>query len=280
VPASQLTIALFSPELQEKLAPARTPFVAHYHHGRISIDYVAARHIVTADNPTTRAIAHCFDQLEPEAVILEGFPTAAGSNPPYIVESARRRTLSDATTYERSEPVYAASIAIERGIPFIGGEPTEKEELAHLNRRGYTTNEVALAFLIRVLGQAHRGGEFSTGDAAAFAAAFERARLDKLRIFGPTLLTLSEFQGRYRASFGVDPASDPHLEERGFPGTATRQQRLSAEDMRFRDQHILDALEQQLRSHQRVLVIYGASHWTTESFVLRARYGPPRMSFQ
>jgi hypothetical protein len=76
---------------------------------------------------------------------------------------------------------------------------------------------------------------------------------------------------------GVDPISDAEMPSRSDPGTETLLQRLSADNMRFRDEHLLSTILQQLDRNDRVLVVYGSSHWTTLSRALQDRFGKPKI---
>jgi hypothetical protein len=95
-----------------------------------------------------RAVKTGFDQLQPEVVILEGFPTAMGENPPPLIAEAHRYGAPDADEFARGEAIYAASIALMRGVPFLGGEPTREEELQVLKIKGFTDADIAFSGLL------------------------------------------------------------------------------------------------------------------------------------
>ncbi len=61
------------------------PFVASYRKGTEHLVFVGAHHAFQSNSPTMRAVEAGFDHLQPEVVILEGFPTAMGENPPPLV---------------------------------------------------------------------------------------------------------------------------------------------------------------------------------------------------
>lgn len=73
--------------------------------------------------------------------------------------------------------------------------------------------------------------------------------------------------------FGVEFMEDKALAERPTPGTDFAFAQLIQADMNVRDEHLLAAIEKRLKSKKRVLMVYGASHWTTLSQALQRRLG-------
>lgn len=65
------------------------------------------------------------------------------------------------------------------------------------------------------------------------------------------------------------------MPSRSDPGTQTLLQRMAADNMRFRDEHLLSTILQELAGNDSVLVVYGSSHWTTLSRALEDRLGKP-----
>jgi hypothetical protein len=173
--------------------------------------------------------------------------------------------------------VHAASLALNSGIPFIGGEPTRAQQSEVLERNGYTPADMSFAYLVGSLSQGLRSGDLSnTRDPRlpALFAGWAKGFSDQYRL---QPLTLEEFAERYRSVFGVDYTEDPEVVERLEPGLTTLVGRLNQTDMIVRDEHILATIEQQLATRQRVLIVYGGSHWTTLSQALERRLGKPRI---
>ena len=61
----------------------------------------------------------------------------------------------------------------------------------------------------------------------------------------------------------------------GDPGTDTLLHRMGADNMRVRDEHLLNTIFEQSAAYDRVLVVYGSGHWTTLSAALKDRFGKP-----
>lgn len=271
-------IPLFSEALARERGPTTAPFIVTYRARGKVLAFVGADHVFTDDNPTTGAVARAFAEIEPSAVIVEGFPTELGVNPRFIIESVHRRGQPDADGYAKSEGGFAASLALGRHVPFIGGEPTVNEEIEGLVSKGYARADVLFGMRLRSLGQARRSGEMPAGDSAAFSARFARESGAVAEMTGTVAATEREFVADYRRLVGVDPVSDADMAQRYDPGEDTLLHRMGADNMRVRDEHLLSTILQQLDRHGRVLVVYGSSHWTTLSRALESRLGRPRIT--
>jgi hypothetical protein len=123
----------------------RSAFTASYWSNDDVLVFVRAHHVFTPPNSTLRAVSAGFAPASPAIVIVEGFPTSMGAGPPSLVEEAR---TPQADEFAKSEAMYAASLALRRGVPFVGGEPTREEQLQALIRQGYTPTDVYFAYLL------------------------------------------------------------------------------------------------------------------------------------
>lgn len=81
-------VQAYSPTLQQRL-PRELPFTALYRrHGR-TLAFAAVVHSRDPTSKTFSVISDAFDQVQPRSIILEGFPTAWGSNPKRILDKVR-----------------------------------------------------------------------------------------------------------------------------------------------------------------------------------------------
>ena len=259
------------------------PFFATYLKGVERLVFVGARHAFYPNSPTMRAVAAGFAQIQPKVVILEGFPTAMGENPPPLVAEARRYGAPDADEYARGEGMYAASIALLQGIPFVGGEPTREEQTQVLKTKGFTDADIAFSALLGEFSQALRSGEIHDTSAGSLAKIYpqlvQNVRLPTDRggwnLDAPSL---EEFRQRYRDMYGLDIVGDPKFPLRIDVGDTTRHGQQARVDMMTRDRHLLGLIEQQLTDRHSVLVVYGGSHWSRLSAALEERLGKPEVS--
>jgi hypothetical protein len=123
-------------------------FTASYRSNDDVLVFVGAHHVFTPQNSTLRAVSAGFAQASPAIVIVEGFPTSMGASPPPLVDEANRYGTPQADEFAKGEAMYAASLALRHGVPFVGGEPTREEQLQALVRKGYTATDVYFAYLV------------------------------------------------------------------------------------------------------------------------------------
>ena len=275
----------YSLELEKRTQPwcpgdcaLAVPFTAVYKSGDRTLVFVGVRHVFTPENTTIRAIDLGFASVRPALVIVEGFPTAMGDSPEPLVKHARKRGTPEEDQFTKSEPMYAISRAMSRGIPFIGGEPTRAEQAQALKRKGYATADIAFAFLLGGLSQSVRSGELGGTADPGIAESFARwsnAFSDQHRL---QPLSLEEVEIRYRSMFGVELRRDDKFITRLEPGTASPLALLNQADMIARDEHLLAIIDKEVAARRRVLVVYGGSHWSTLSQALLGRFGEPKIT--
>jgi hypothetical protein len=139
-----------------------------------------------------------------------------GENPPPLASEALRYGTADADEFARSEPMYAASIAMKRGIPFLGGEPTREEVLQVLKTKGFADTEIAFSGLLGGLSQALRSGDIPDTAPGSLINIYPRL-VQELKLpfdhggWNLDAPSLDEFKQRYRDLYGVDIVGDDKL---------------------------------------------------------------------
>jgi hypothetical protein len=273
-----------SMELERKTQPwcpgdcaIAVPFVAAYRKGAERLVFVGVHHAFQPNDPTMGAVAAGFAATHARVVILEGFPTLMGEDPPLLVQEAHRYGAPDAPDFDRGEAIYAASLALSRGIPFVGGEPSHGEQLEVLKAKGFTEAEIAFSSLLGWFSQALRSGDIPDTSAASLAKVYPRSAEDVNRQWHLEAPTLDEFREHYRDLYGIDIVGDDQFPLRIEIGDPTRHGQQLRVDMMTRDRHLLGLIEQQLAERHSVLVVFGGSHWSTLSAALEARLGKPKV---
>lgn len=284
VPPDRSGVLPYSLALERRVQPwcpdpcnVLVPFVATYRKGSEVLVFVATRHAFNEHDPTMRAVSWGFAVAKAAVVIVEGFPTAMGEDPPPLVQEAYRHGTAEADAYAKGEGMHAASLALNSSVPFIGGEPTRAQQIEVLGLKGYTPGDMCFAYLVGSLSQGLRSGDLVNASDPKLPTQFARWAKGFSDQYRLQPLSLGEFADRYRSMFGVDYREDSKVVERSEPGTNTLVGRLNQTDMIVRDEHILETIEQQLGARQRVLIVYGGSHWTTLSQALEKRLGKPRI---
>ena len=253
--------------------PPVRPYVAVFRRGAKTLAYVAAKHAAGVDSATFRTVRKTIEELKPQELILEGFY--------FENENMRRSYLAGVAACERAdfahcpEPMYAAQLAQEKGIPFDGGDPTDREIVAALARHGYSAVDVAGFYLARMVPEWRREGLLDRARFDAKADAFLRERLEMAH--APSKWEHKEFAVWYakRAPAGKSPLdlTNEDVAPRSGKGE-TYFHSLSARIEEVRERRILEKIAAALGRSDRVLVVYGGSHLDAERAELARRYGP------
>jgi hypothetical protein len=273
-------------ELERKTQPwcpgdctLAVPFVADYRKENERLVFVGVRHAFEPGHPTMRAIAFAFDAVQPGVVILEGFPLRMGENPPQLVELAKNYGSPHGPDFARGEASYAASLALARHIPFIGGEPTHAEQLEALKLKGFTEQEVTFGSLLGWFSQARRSGDMPDTSPESLEKSYPSLAQNVAAQWRLGAPTLAAFRQRYSDLYGVDISKDEEFTLRtDAVFDNTRQGELSKATTTVRDRHLWALIDDQLTKRNSVLVVYGGSHWSTLSVVLEGRLGKPQIT--
>ena len=272
--------ALIAPYTRE-LASAETypvPYTALHRHGGRHLGFVAAEHTVDPASATMQAIRAAFAEVRPAAVIIEGFPTDMGENPAVIAEIVEAADEPDADAYARGEAGYAARLAMEAGVPFLGGEPSEAEQTRRLIAQGFDARDIFFTDLLKLLPQSIRGGEISGTDDPRFEPVFARWTISlSMERDDPPRISLEEFADWYVRQFGVDYRLDARFAERADPAADTLVGRIVRAQSLIRDRHLYGAIMDTLKRRKRVLVVYGGTHRVALAEALSASLGPPEV---
>lgn len=214
-------------------------------------------------------VACLIGKFHPDCVVIEGLETKEGTSPPGPLREARHLIGQSPCP----EPLYAAMLAADRGIPFLDGEPSSQVTLESLRAEGNPQD--ALGFLVlRQLGQLRR--EETT---AALDTSVQRAvRELKRRFHMNAVMEVADFKARFQKKTGR------RFEPRNVVGGMTAAVVESNPDftrlqairvMLARERHLIGLWASLLAKYDRVFVIYGAGHYVYERAILEDLFGCP-----
>ncbi|MBW3558713.1 MAG: hypothetical protein KY449_02930 [Proteobacteria bacterium] len=268
-------VPLYTRQLAATVEPGQYPYVAEHSRNGRRLAFVAAAHSSTPGSPTHLEVRRAFERIRPAAVIIEGIPSSWGENPAPIVELARMTDDPGAEPYARGEAGYAASLALASGVPFMGGEPTERDQTTALIAQGFSPLDIFYTDLIKLLPQSIRGGEITALGDVSFERAFAHwtTSLALERNDAPDV-DLDGFARWYQVQYGLDYRTDPLFDRRADPGAETLPGRILQAQALIRDQHLLDLILRTVRKRDRVLVVYGGTHRATLAQALSRELGP------
>lgn len=268
----------YDPDRDRTLFHREKPFIAAYRRAGRTLGFVAALHETGPSSATFQLVRKAFDLIQPAILVVEGFPTTWGENPERIVRQVQHRNAPNAGSYARSEAGYAASTALDRRVPFLGGEPTDAE-LAHaLIQMGYDRQDIFYAFLFAPFIQETRAGVVTGPLDPRFEAVYEAwARSMRDALPDAPGGDLPSFKAWFQKHYGLPFTEDPSWMSRGSPGAPGVAGQIVGAQSLARDQHLFDLMIRLLNEHHRVLVVYGASHLSSLHPALERSIGFPKL---
>lgn len=252
--------------------PFQQPFVALFEKGDKKLFYLAAHHQNREEQPTFRLIREVLESEALDCVILEGFSRDKGVSPESMASWAAKAKVDG--VYRGGEVAYAIQLATEKRIPFVGGEPSDREIADQLLEQGYKANDLLGMYFTRQVPQYRRAD--ALGDLKETFNKFIKHERKSLGLTDSPPFPYSKYLAWYEAKNGEPFSSDldnevtaPIADGKYFT------QRLSAKIGAMRDLFILRVVEQALSKHDRVLIIYGAGHLVTQRRAIEHWLGPP-----
>ncbi len=239
-------------------------YAAVYRDGCTELRFVAAHH--GSDETTFQLIKNEFEHHTPKCVVLEGFSSEEGFSPQAHIERTRKRNLA-----ERSESGYAMKLAVERGIPFIGGEPSNRQMLNQILEAGYTAKDLQGFEALRTI----TGGPGIVTDGKITLGGLLSSFIQNYGIADRslTMTTEEEFYQWYKQRYGreYDEKKSGSEEESTFSDSFFKAH------VKIRDANIVGTIATALTEYDRVLVVYGAGHRMELERVLQDMLGKPKL---
>lgn len=245
----------------QKAEAFQAPYLTHYHKGGKDLYYIASGHETGIESPTFQTVRKAMDAYKPQLVIFEGLPTERGISPPSFNKHLQKNAEDNfAHTYEST---YAAYLAHERNIPFMGGEPADAAIFAQMETQGYSTKDMMAHYLLRGIPVWRNQGVLDEAN-------FEKQARDFLendpffQTFPPEKrLTYEELQPWYERH-ATPGKTLLQLEQNDFAPLnkpdATYAERQSYKISEVRDKHLAATIGNAVAAHERVLVVYGSGH--------------------
>ncbi len=228
--------------------------------------YIAANHTSDPKSETYGWINRAFAPYQPDFVIIEGM---AGTESPKTLMAYIQNLPPSACP----ENLYAARCAIKNQVPFMGAEPSEDTVLDALLATKYTKKDLDFLYCVQQIGYYYRCcSRFkSLNDLpAVFALCVQDLKKPGLSLTG----FKQWYEQGLNTTLSYHTLMDPNHCAPLRHGTPLQQ--LASTVSVIRDQHILSVILKAMKTHKKVLVVYGHSHFVTQKDVLWAHFGKPR----
>ncbi|MBI3547584.1 MAG: hypothetical protein HY078_00890 [Elusimicrobia bacterium] len=256
----------------------RFTFAAKYRKGAKRLVYVAGNHTHGLDGPNLKTVKKMFDDLAPQAVLVEGFQT--------VNEYSYRSIDVDRFTRDRfadtGESGYAVYLAAKKALPVLGGEPPPKEFL-EIQAEGFDWKDVLGYLSLRMIPLYKKAGDVAddpTLTADAFRSNVERElKADRRALDLDERFGYAEFAAWYRERHPGGPQLQKivfnDLGAKSDPD-ATSIERLALALEKIRERRFILQLETLANRYDRILVVYGGSHLCRERKMLERVFGKPK----
>ena len=138
----------YSFELQEK-EPYRVPYYVKFEKGDKELLYIAANHTSNKGTLTFTLIESAVHSFKPNYIIIEGVPSGKVSDGFLkFIEECSKKSFKNC-----GEPIYTASLARKKNIPFDGGEPDDLVIMNKLAKENIAGEDLAYFYLLRMVSQ-------------------------------------------------------------------------------------------------------------------------------
>jgi hypothetical protein len=261
------------------------PFIETYRQTGKELIYAAVVHHSSLKypnamtDPTFETIAQIFAQTPPDAVIVEGV------EPPDLSSFLQFAKSCAAANYNLpgrlcDEPEFAADLATGIGAEVYAGEPSGPSVLAYFEKQGYVAHDILAFYIMRMIPVQNNHVPLTPATFPEFEQKVTKDAQRKLGISVP--FSPDDFSAWYAKNMPVP--TNYLMITTNDTGPASHGQKptllntLAGIDLVMRDGNIVTTIQQAIAKHNRVLVVYGASHLVFEWDQLQQIMGTPAWS--
>ncbi|MBU1239993.1 hypothetical protein KKF84_04400 [Myxococcota bacterium] len=259
-------------ELTASQRKRKLPLKERFQKGDRVLVFIASKHETSPSSETFRLIREEIAGGESQLVILEGLPTRLGlSNPAFLGRAAPRTENAPSWPGEHS---YAAFLARQKGIPFLGGEPSRRQLQRDLQKKGFTTSDVIYFFMVaNVLSHWRQGGTIMTDQEGYMARALADSRRG-FQLKETAKLSVERFRRWYALGNGraFRLGSVSRRECAPLKTSPLKTNRISHAWEQARNAHLLVLIAKSAEKWKRILVVYGGGHYLELQLALRKMF--------
>ena len=262
-------IRAWTEELQAEEPCNDSSFLATYQRNQHVLYFLAMEHSMgpVGGNNKFLFIRKNLDELNPDFVLIENQERQLGVSPEKIKrEIARCRTIDFVGCKEN---IYASSLALEKGLPFQGAEPSDEDIMRSMNPDFERSDYYGLIWIRNVIEWKRKGGrDFEKEVPIIFSRVKER--------LGPTMnMTYLQFKEWYKLKTGKNFDEKMITPDTIAPikNSNTYEQQLAYKVDQTREPGIQSSIEFALKKYQRVFVVYGGGHHVKQRLVFEKYFG-------
>lgn len=233
-----------------------------------------SEHINDPKDPLFEKIKALVAELKPDYVMVEGMQQLSEKK-----EHAKLwvEGLSEEAARRKGEPMYTLKLAVDSGADFESPEPSGGEELRHLEAQGLSRESILKLAIYQLVPQ------FVRSHPTSGKRAFEEYLYPYMERFkkdcGWEPAQFEELRSRIVADIDItNPDKYAHLvDPMPYTGSHVSEvNEVSAANTMYRDNRIFDRIAEVMKTHSRVLVVYGSGHAVSLEPALRALMDNPQ----
>jgi len=239
----------------------KLPLSERFRKGGKELVFLATTHESNPASETFRMIRKELTEKNHDLVIVEGVPTQLGlSNTAFLTQvipkPGRTHTWS-------GENAYAAWLAHQRGIPFVGGEPSRREMQQALVHVGITSRDLIYFFMVsNILPFRRTGLPVNTNSDQYLEQTLAESRRG-FHVMDPAVLSVEDFKNWYEKGNGKPFSLDSVTLQECAPlgRSSLRTNQISYRWEQVRNRHLLELIARSFHTRKRVLVVFGGGHF-------------------
>lgn len=257
----------YSFELQKK-EPFQPPYYSIFNKNGKQLFYVAANHTSKRESKTFKIITKAFDEFQPDFVIVEGIQSGEVSKG--LIKYVKKCFSSQSQRCE--EQVFVIFNALEKNIPFEGGEPSDLQILESAKLQGLTSEDIVYFYLLRISIQWKRQKKINEANAkkmlSDFTPVLEKNFKNKVSINYDGFLNW--YSKNSQKSFKIKDLKNNDVAP---ISNGTFFQQISHKEGITREKNLLSRVANALNKHNRVLIVYGGGHFVISKLVIEDMLG-------
>jgi len=241
------------------------PYIFEVEGGDKKITFFGAGHSWDPDNPMFEQLREKFAETKPDLVLVEGFNGLAARKQ-QAIEAAKKDT-EEKLIGDHGESGLGIKLAVENGIDFDSPEPELKDEYDFILEQGLSKDAVFAQQFFMMIPQwqqyADKGNFKEFADRViekikretqweGFDYSYEHAEKLAHQFWGEGINT--DDRKYYKEK--TDPIPWPEKK----PDEITDVNLVSRYSSLFRDRYIVGKIAEYLKTHDRIFIVYGASH--------------------
>jgi len=248
------------------------PYVYEVEAGDKKVTYFAPGHSWDPDNPAWEDLKNKFKNANPDSVLVEGIPSLSEKKQHYI--EALKTHSEEEIISKMGEPGLSIKLAVENNVDFDCPEPSWSEEIKHLERQGFSREEIFGYYVFRQSVQWQKSEskedfkdylqQYTDGlkqntDWDDFDYSYKHAEELSRKWWSRELADDKRFY-----SDKVDP-----IPWEGSEIERSRTNLVATASTRFRDERAIEMVDEKLKGHDRIFIVYGASHAVMQEPAIR-----------